>query len=139
MSTNGSKPTARTTVLPTDIDAQGNVTLWDHTPEGSVPVPVVMHNSDASHALSVDPGRWGIEPFDLDEAAVSAEIEKIQKARTDAKAAAEAAVAAKELNDFRIAAVAIVQARRAAKAASDVKAAQQLREPCAAAAICPER
>jgi hypothetical protein len=116
MSSNGSKPAARTTILPTDIDAQGNVTVWDHAPEGSVPTPVVMHNSDAAHALAVDPGRWGIEPFDLDESAVSAEIEKIQKARTDAKAAAEAAAAAKELNDFRIAAAAIVQARRAAKA-----------------------
>lgn len=118
MSSNGSKPARGTSILPTDIDAQGNVTLWDHTPEGSVPVPVVMHNSDASHTLAVDPGRWGIGPFDLDEAAVAAEIERIQKARADAKKAAEDREAAIQLNTDCVIVANKIKADRAAKAAA---------------------
>jgi hypothetical protein len=135
-------------LAPTDIDAQGNVTLWDsgpvaassdseaaraaaeaevkawHKQYGDGPVPVTMHSQDASHALTVDPDRYSVEPRDLDESAVSAEIEKIQKARTDAKKAAEDRQAAIELNQDRVAAVATVAARRAAEKADKAATAR---------------
>jgi hypothetical protein len=137
------------TVLPTDIDANGNVTLWDHGPRAPVsvdgkplakddprvvaseaeakawhdangdnPVPVVMHNSDASHALAVDPARWSIEPDGVD-AEVDAEVAKMKKAREDAKKAAEDRAAVIQLAEDRKAAIATVMANRAAKAAAD--------------------
>jgi hypothetical protein len=137
------------TVLPSDIDAQGNVTLWDHGPRaaldpdgkplakddprvvaseaeakawhdanGAGPVPVVMHNSDASHALAVDPARWSIEPDGVD-AEVDAEVAKIKKAREDAKKAAADREEAIQLAEDRKAAIATVMANRAAKVAAD--------------------
>ncbi len=137
------------TVLPSDIDANGNVTLWDSGPQppvdadgkplakddprvaaaeaeakawhekyGDGPAPVVMHNSDASHALAVDPDRWSIEPEGMD-AEVEAEIKKAQEARAAAKKTAEEREAALELAADRKAAVATVVANRTAKAAAD--------------------
>jgi hypothetical protein len=134
MSSNGSKPARRTSILPMDTDERGNVTLWDHGPppdspeakawhdaNGDDPVPVFVHNSDAAHALAVDPDRWGIEPFDLDEQEVENEIAKIQKARADAKKAAEAREAAAQLNADRAIASKKIQADRAAKSAAASK------------------
>jgi hypothetical protein len=122
------------TVLPSDIDAQGNVVLWDkgppadspeakawHDANGAGPAPVVMHNSDASHALSVDPDRWAIEPEGLD-AEVEAEVQKMLKADEDAKKAAEARALAIKVAEYRKIAVGAVMAARAAKAAADKSA-----------------
>jgi uncharacterized protein YdgA (DUF945 family) len=74
-----------------------------------------MHNSDASHAIAVDPARWSIEPAGVD-AEVDAEVAKMKKAREDAKKAAEDRVAAAQLAEDRKAAIAVVMANRAAKA-----------------------
>jgi hypothetical protein len=129
-----------------DIDAQGNVTLWDsgpvagsadseaaraaaeaedrawHKQYGDGPVPIMMHSQNAVHALAVEPNRYSVEPRDLDEGAVSAEVERIQKARAEAKKAAEDRQASIELNQDRVVAVATVAARRAAQKAAPVAA-----------------
>jgi hypothetical protein len=143
-------PVPHTTVLPSDIDAQGNVTVWDHGPlapvgadgnalpaedpravaaaaeasawhdrYGAGPVPVVMHNADASHAISVEPARWSIEPLGFDDGDVNAEVERLQAQRAASKKMAEDQAKALELAADRKQAVATVMAARAAKAAAD--------------------
>lgn len=124
-----------------DIDPQGNVTLWDHGPSEPGPLverdsdeykrleaeakawhakhgddaalPIVMAHGDAVHAMQADPARYSIEP-DVDESEVEAEIEKIQEQRAETeKVAADRADAGQMVVD-RKAAVAVVQAKRRA-------------------------
>ena len=109
------KKVPRTGIVPSDMDAQGNVILWDHGPQpprdiphetdeakagrlkvheedkrlwtdanGGDPVPVVMHSSDAGHAMMTDPGRYALEPAEVDEA----EVEKRMKIMKDKREAA---------------------------------------------------
>jgi hypothetical protein len=110
------KQPPRTAILPSDIDSQGNVVLWDHGPtpptrkfpndteeqaqaraaryedqvrawraeNGDMAVRVVMSSGDAGHAMTVEPGRYALEPDDIDEA----EVEKRVKAMKDKREAA---------------------------------------------------
>jgi hypothetical protein len=116
------------TVLPSDIDAQGNVILWEKTDDGVV--PVTMHNSDASHALAVDPARWSIEPADAD-GEIEAEVAKLKEAREASKKAAQDHADAIQLAADRKVAVGIVMAARAAKAAAEKAAAPPTPPPAA--------
>lgn len=132
----------RTDVTPADMDPQGNVVVWDHGPpeppadldraspeyqalvadanawhkrHGDGPAPITMHASDAGHAITVDPDRYALEPFDIDDAEVEAEVEAIQQRRAEAeKAAAEHATAVQVAADRKVA-IATVMARRMAK------------------------
>lgn len=109
------KKAPRTGIVPSDMDAQGNVILWDHGPadlkdiphetdeakaarvkrheedkkiwhdkNGDDPVPVVLHASDAGQAMMIEPGRYALEPHDVDEA----EVEKRMKEMKDKREAA---------------------------------------------------
>lgn len=134
------KPKPRATISPSDMDAQGMVTVWDRGPQplpadpkptedevrahdaglrawktlhGDNACPVKMHANDAVHAVQTDPERYSLDPV-ADEAAIDAEVKKIQEARAaDEKAAAERA-AAVQLAADRQTAVAALMARRAA-------------------------
>jgi len=144
-----SKPPRRT-IVGTDIDPQGNVTVWDHGPGASkplvqapgetddsfkarsetakkeaeawakahpAPVSLVMHSGEAAHALSAD-DRFGMEPADLDEAEVEAEVKKIQDARAAVAAAGQNAIDRKT-------AIATVMAARHAKANAEKEKAKE--------------
>jgi hypothetical protein len=131
--------------LPSEIDAQENVIVWDHGPSaplnsvpredprwvtheaelrawqektGGLPQRVVLHVSQAAHAMKVEPQRYAMEP-DVDDAEINAEVDIIVKKRAEvAKVAEDRAIAAQLVID-RKAAIAIVMARRVAKAADD--------------------
>lgn len=126
-----------------DIDAQGNVVLWDHGPSAPGPLveadsdeykrleaeakawhakygdsamPVTMNSGDARHALEVEPQRYSLDP-DVNEADVDAEIAKIVEQREKEKQAADERAAAVQLAADRKQAIANLQtARRAAEA-----------------------
>jgi hypothetical protein len=131
------KPAARG-ITKNDIDAQGNVVLWDLGPSepgplvekdsdeykrleaeakawdarnGEGSVPITMNQSDATHAMLADPERYSLDP-DVNEADVEAEIEKIQDQRAKDKKTAEDREAAVQLAADRKIAVATVQAKR---------------------------
>lgn len=124
----------RTDVTPADMDPQGNVVVWDHGPpdgeadaqawhdkHGAGPVPIIMHASDAGHALTVDPERYALEPLDIDDAEVEAEVEAIQERRAAAEKAAADHAAAIQIAADRKVAIATVMARRIAAANEDPK------------------
>jgi hypothetical protein len=106
------KQPPRTAILPSDIDAQGNVTLWDHGPQevktfatdtpeqakareeqnavavkawqdknGDMAQPLTMHSSDAMQAMATEPGRYALEPADVDEAEVEKRVKEIKDKR----------------------------------------------------------
>lgn len=138
----------RRAVIASDLDANGNVIVWDHGPGTGkalkkkpgetdealkvrsdaaeadaklwhethiAPDPLTMHSSDAAHAIAADE-RYAMEPQDLDESAVDAEVKKIQEDR--AKAAAAIQLAA----DRKIAIARVMAAKRAtAKVEKDKK------------------
>jgi hypothetical protein len=137
--------TVRRNIIPSDVDAQGNVTIWDHGPQlpeqkrgesdedfkvrhdkaeadaeawnkaHVPPLPVTMHAADAGQALLNDDDRYTIEPIDLDEAAVEAEVKKIQEARAAAAAAPQNAA------DRKVAIARLMGERRAEQSASKTK------------------
>lgn len=107
---------ARTNVLPSDMDARGNVAVWDHGPtepirhehetdaafearnrqaeaeakewhekHAGVPQPLLMHSSDANHAMAIEPLRYAMEPHDLDESEIEARVKAIQDKRDAAR------------------------------------------------------
>lgn len=109
------KQPPRTSILPSDIDTQGNVTLWDHGPQepkkfpkdteeqakvrreaaereakawhdehGDMAQPLVMHSSDAGQAMAIEPGRYALEPDDIDEGEVEKRVKEIQDKRAAA-------------------------------------------------------
>lgn len=110
-----------------DIDAQGNVTIWDHGPieaeadskswhekNGDGPVPIVMNQADAAHAMQVEPTRYSLDPIHLDDGEVVAEAKKTSDAREAAKKAAEErALAIQRAADLKAAAVTVLAARQA--------------------------
>lgn len=123
-----------------DIDAQGNVVLWDHGPSepgplvekdsdeykrleaeakawdaknGEGAIPITMTPGDATHAMLADPERYSLDP-DVNEADVEAEIKKIQEQRAKDKKAAEDREAAVQLAADRKTAIATVRAARLA-------------------------
>lgn len=128
-----------------DIDAQGNVVIWDHGPQeprdiakddpryaaaeaeakawheknGDGPLPLTMHQSDAAHALQVEPERYTLDPIDFDDSEVAAEVKRIQDAREAAKKAADERAAALQLAADRKAAAVTVLAAHQAKMAAD--------------------
>lgn len=135
------KKTVRTSLVSTDMDANGNVTIWDRGPQplpegarytddqrkayaaeredwtkryGTVPVPVVMASTDATHTLSVDPVRYSIEP-DVDDGAVNAKVKEIQDARVKSLKAAADQATALQLAADRKTAIGVVMAERKAK------------------------
>lgn len=81
------------------------------------PVPLIMAASDANHALGVEPSRYALEPMDLDDAEVEAEVQAIQDRRAAAAKASEERAAAAQLAADREAAVMIVAGRRREKPA----------------------
>lgn len=126
-----------------DIDAQGNVTIWDHGPQepkdlapddpryqaavadakawheanGRGPVPMSTHSSNAAHSMQVEPERYALDPIDLDDPEVEAEADRIGEERAAAKATAEERAAAiLRAADLKAAAVTVL-ARRQAEAA----------------------
>lgn len=136
---------ARRGIVKSDVDPQGNVVLWDHGPtepgpdverdgeeykrreveakvwhrkNGGGPIPVIMDQSNAAHAMSADPERYSLEPADVSESDIEAEIAKIQEQRDADKKVAEERAAALQLASDRKAAIAIVQGRRAAELAA---------------------
>jgi hypothetical protein len=131
----------RTSILPSDIDPAGNVTLWDHGPvdfkpavhesaelqaerkrvheadaaswhdvNGDGPIAVVLHSSDASHALMIDPDRYALEPDVLDEGEIKKRMDEM-KAKRLASANYE-----QDAIDRRIAIAAIISDKAQAKA-----------------------
>lgn len=128
----------RTTISPSDMDDQGRVTIWDRGPQplgadpthderrmydadirawkvlhGDGSFPIKMHANDAVHAVTADPGRYSLDPID-DEAAIEAEVQKIQDARAADEKAAEERAKAVQLAADRQQAVTNLMARRAA-------------------------
>ena len=97
-------------IVPSDVDAQGNVTIWDHGPQEpkqakgeseedfkvrqetykgdleewneqhDAPVPILRHRVDAAGAVLGDE-RYALEPAELDEGAIEAEVKRIQEER----------------------------------------------------------
>lgn len=141
----------RTHILPSDVDAQDNVVIWDHGPQepvdaepdseerkryeaeakewhrlyGEGPVPVTVKRIDASHAVNVEPARFNIEPYNVDDAAVDAKVKEIQDKRAaDAKVAEEQRAAA-QLNEDRKVAVAAVMAEKQQQVEADRLAAKR--------------
>lgn len=129
------------TLTAADIDGQGNVVIWDHGPvppkdvaaddprhavaeaeakawhekNGDGPVPLTMHQSDAAHAMQVEPERYSLDPIG-DESELAAEVKHIQDEREASKKAAEERAAALQLAADRKAAAVTVMAARQAKA-----------------------
>ena len=137
---------ARQNILPSDVDSQCCVTLWDHGPQelkpvptdtpartealkesqerlvaqwekehGGVPVQLRMHQADAAHAMSVEPGRYGMEPDGVDEGEVEKRIEEIKAKREAAANSPQAAL------DRKAAIEAIMSDRRSAASAAAVE------------------
>ena len=118
----------RTDVVASDVDAAGNVTIWDHGPppeetaahdewhktHGAGPVAVVMDAQSARHALSVDPARYALDPLGEDPE-VAAEVEAIKRRREEALKASADHLAKAQLAADRKTALAIVMARRKVK------------------------
>lgn len=134
------KPKRRTGIVASEIDAAGNVTLWDHGPSepknvekgsdeykrleaeakawheanGKGPIPIVMHASEAVNAVNADP-RYTLDALDPDDPDVVKKMEEIAAAReASAKASAEHAARAQYLADLKLAIAAVMAERRAA-------------------------
>lgn len=140
-----------------DIDAQGNVVIWDHGPQppkdiasddpryaaaaaeakawheknGDGPMPLNMHQGDAAHAMQVEPERYALDPIDLDDSEVAAEVKRIQDEREAAKKVVEERAAALQLAADRKAAAVTVLAARQAKAVVDKASAKPATRPSA--------
>lgn len=97
----------RKAILPSDMDPSGNVTLYDH--ESGVPVPVVLHSSDAGHAMMIEPDRYSMEPFEIDEGEVEKRMAEIRAKRE------AAARAPQDVIDRKTAIASIISDRRAAE------------------------
>jgi hypothetical protein len=142
----------RRNILPSDVDAQGGVVLWDHGPQeyvavpgdteeqsaakkeqhdraaaewkaahGDAPVPQRMHQADASHAMSVEPDRYSMEPSELDEGEIEKRMEEIRAKR-------QAAIDAPQIALDRKAAIeSIMSDRRAATTAAAVEAGPEVK------------
>jgi hypothetical protein len=143
-------PVAKATIS-SQVDAQGYVTVYDHGPQppaddaaqpvkdaaaadlkawdalhGDEPVALRMPAADAAHAVEADPTRYGLEPLDLDESAVTAKMAEIRTKR-------EAAVKAKEDAADRQTAIGLVVSdkvnARAAKVAADAAKPKTAQRP----------
>lgn len=129
-------------IVRSDIDAQGNVVLWDHGPtepgpeverdgdefkrleaedkawhlkNGDGPIAVTMAQSDAVHAMSVEPYRYSLDPADVSDSDVEDEIKKIQDQRLEAeKVTQDRADAVQYAIDRRTAVATVMANRRAA-------------------------
>lgn len=142
------RPKRRTGIIASDIDAQGNVTVWDHGPQephdldpkseeanriqaeakewhrrnGDAPVPTLMHASEATNAMTVDPLRYSIDPLDADDPDVQAKVKEIVDAREVAlKASAEHAARAQYFADLKQATTAVLADRKAKAAEAKAK------------------
>jgi len=118
----------RTAVVASDVDAAGNVTVWDHGPpqeetaarddwhktHGHHPVAAVMDAQSARHALAVDPARYALDPLG-DDSEVAAEVEAIKRRREEALKASADHLAKAQLAADRKTAMTIVMARRRVK------------------------
>ena len=135
--------TVRTQIFPADIDAQGNVVIWDHGPlakdedhkewhrlYGDGPAPMTLHASDAARAISLEPKRYALDPRGVD-SEVDAEVKKIQEARAAAKKHSEEYAVAAQLAVDRKTAHGAVMARRnaAAKDKTQSKADEPIEKP----------
>lgn len=129
-------------IVMTDIDAHGNVVLWDHGPTepgpmvdrdsdeyrrleseakawhakyGTSAVPITMDQGNARHAMAADPERYSLDP-DVAESEVEAEIAKIRDQReSDRKVSADRAEAAQLVADRKTAIATVIANRRAAE------------------------
>ncbi len=89
------KKPPRTGIVPSDMDAQGNVVLWDHGPADAkhqAPVPVILHAGDAGHAMMIDPERYALEPFELDEDEIAGRVQDMKAKREAARDFAQHAI-----------------------------------------------
>lgn len=143
----------RTAILPSDIDAQGNVVLWDHGPaeprpvpgdteeqvkarrerhdalvkawkdeHGDMAAPTVMSSGDAGHAMTVEPGRYALEPDGIDEGEIEKRIKAIRDKREAAREFAQTVIDRKTV-------IAEIMSERTAKLAADKLAAEPAPEP----------
>jgi hypothetical protein len=139
-------PEPRRNILPSDVDAQGGVVLWDHGPReytavpgdteeqtaakkeqrdrevaqwkaanGEEPVVLRLHQSDAAHAIATDPGRYSMEPSDLDEGEIIKRMEEIRARRQAALDSPQIAL------DRKTAIESIMSDRRSAVSAAAVE------------------
>jgi hypothetical protein len=121
-----------------DIDANGNVVIWDHGPpadaparaewrssngDSDLPASILMHATTAAEAMQNDPARYALEPRGVSEAEVDAVVATIQKEREAAKKRAADAAAAAQLRIDLAQAHRNVAARRRAAAMAKPKAA----------------
>jgi hypothetical protein len=118
----------RTAVDASDVDAAGNVTIWDHGPpqeetaahdewhktHGDHPIAAVMDAQSARHALAVDPARYALDPLG-DDSEVAAEVEAIKRRREEALKASADHLAKAQLAADRKTAMTTVMARRRVK------------------------
>jgi hypothetical protein len=148
------KQPPRTAILPSDIDFQGNVTLWDHGPRelrldrrdseeraaarkaahdaavkawhdehGDMAQPLIVHSGDASHAIQTEPGRFALEPADIDEGEVEKRTAAMREAREKSAAFAQAVI------DRKTAITEIMSERKAAALAAKVEETPEGAEP----------
>lgn len=106
----------RRSILGSDMDVHGNVTVWDHgePDHDGPPVPLRMHASQAGQALQADPERYAMEPA-IDDGEVEAEIEKLDEQRHVLAKQADERREAEWRTSARKAAIEIVLARHAAE------------------------
>lgn len=136
-----SDPAVRRAIVASDISAHGTVVIWDHGPtepevdheteehkryeteatewhrvNGDGPVPTTMDSQQAAHAMQVEPTRYALDPIDLSDADVDAEIKRMHDEREAVKKASDERAATAQLATDRKAAITIVMARRAREA-----------------------
>lgn len=115
-------------IVASDIDANGNVKLYDHGPQeppeavdawhkqnGDLPVVVLLNATDAAHALDVDPVRYSLEPANIDEDEIAAEVKVIQDQRAEAEKVAAQRAADMQLTADRKTAIGTITARHVAE------------------------
>lgn len=103
----------RKNILPSDMDPSGNVTLYDH--ESGAPVPIVLHSSDASHAMMIEPDRYSMEPFEIDEGEVEKRMAEIRAKRE------AAARAPQDVVDRKAAIASIINDRLSAESQAEAE------------------
>lgn len=97
------------------VDAyEADAKAW-HERHGDVTQPIVMYSSDAGHAMTVEPGRYALEPDDIDEGEVEKRVEAMRQKRKDAAEFAQTVI------DRKVAIAEIMSERKLAATAEEVE------------------